>query len=209
MIAAAVSGLLAGYGVAMPVGAIAVLLISISATTCLCIGVSAGLGAATIDGGYALVAVAGGAGLAREVQAAAGPLRWTAAATMALLAVWTAAIAVRRYRSHLVTTAAAGLSLGRPGRAYATLAGLTVFNPLTAAYWAALVVGRQASTTLTAAQAAVFVAAVFVASASWQTLLAGGGALIGRLVTSRRGMLATALASSVLIALLALRILSP
>ena len=36
-----------------------------------------------------------------------------------------------------------------------------------------------------------------------------GGALIGRLVTSRRGMLATALASSVLTGLLALRILSP
>ena len=85
-----------------------------------------------------------------------------------------------------------------------TLAGLTVLNPLTAAYWAALVVGRQASMTLTAAQAAVF-----VASASWQTLLAGGGALIGRLATSRRGMLATALASSLLIGLLALWILSP
>ncbi len=34
-------------------------------------------------------------------------------------------------------------------------------------------------------------------------------ALIGRLVTSRRGMLATAVASSLLIRLLALRILSP
>jgi len=71
MTAAAISGLLAGYGIAMPVGAIAVLLISVSATTCLCIGVSAGLGAATIDGGYALIAVAGGAGLARDVQATA------------------------------------------------------------------------------------------------------------------------------------------
>ncbi|HXZ70756.1 MAG TPA: hypothetical protein VEH31_07795 [Streptosporangiaceae bacterium] len=55
--------------------------------------------------------------------------------------------------------------------------------------WAALVLGRQASATLTTAQAAVFVAAVFAASASWQTLLAGGGALVGRLVTSRLGML--------------------
>jgi hypothetical protein len=49
----------------------------------------------------------------------------------------------------------------------------------------------------------------FQASASWQTLLAGSGALIGRLATSRRGMLATALASSLLIGLLALWILSP
>ena len=86
MTAAAISGLLAGYGIAMPVGAIAVLLISISATTCLCIGVSAGLGAATIDGGYALIAVAGGAGLARDVQAVAGPLRWAASRTIAVAA---------------------------------------------------------------------------------------------------------------------------
>ena len=194
MTAAAISGLLAGYGIAMPVGAIAVLLISVSATTCLCIGVSAGLGAATIDGGYALIAVA-------------GPLRWAAAATMVLLAAWTTAAAVRRYRSRAAVTAA-GLSLATPVRAYVTVAGLTVLNPLTAAYWAALVADGQAPA-LTAAQVAVFVAAVFVASMSWQTLLAGGSALLGRLVTSRRGMLATALASSLLIGLLALRILSP
>ena len=153
------------------------------------------------------VVVAGGAGLARDVQAVAGPLRWAAAATMVLLAAWTTAAAVRRYRSRAAVTAA-GLSLATPVRAYVTVAGLTVLNPLTAAYWAALVVGRQAPAR-TAAQAAVFVAAVFVASVSWQTLLAGGGALIGRLVTSRHGMLATALASSLLIGLLALRILSP
>jgi arginine exporter protein ArgO len=127
---------------------------------------------------------------------------------MGLLAVWTTAAAVRRYRTRLVPTTAAGLKLATPVRAYLALAGLTMFNPLTAAYWAALVLGRQAPVTLSAAQAAVFVAAVFVASASAQTLLAGGGSLIGRLVTSRRGMLARAVASSLLIGLLALRILS-
>ena len=89
-----------------------------------------------------------------------------------------------RYRRTAAVTAA-GLRLATPVRAYVTVAGLT------------------------AAQVAVFVAAVFVASMSWQTLLAGGSALLGRLVTSRRGMLATALASSLLIGLLALRILSP
>ena len=99
--------------------------------------------------------------------------------------------------------------LATPARAYVTVAGLTVLNPLTAAYCGTLVVGHQTSAPLTASQAAVFVAAVFVASAGWQTLLAGGGALIGRLVTSPRGMLATAVASSLLTGLLALRIPSP
>jgi hypothetical protein len=36
-------------------------------------------GAATIDGGHALIAVAGGAGIARDVQAAAESQRWAAA----------------------------------------------------------------------------------------------------------------------------------
>jgi hypothetical protein len=46
---AALSGLLAGYGIAVPVGAIAVVLISLSARTSLRIGAAAGLGAATVD----------------------------------------------------------------------------------------------------------------------------------------------------------------
>jgi hypothetical protein len=52
------------------------------------------------------------------------------------------------------------------------------------------------------------VAAVFAASASWQLVLVSGGALAGRLASSRRGMLATSLASSLLIAAIAFRALS-
>jgi integrase len=83
----------------VPVGAIAVVLISLSARTSLRIGAAAGLGAATVDGAYALIAVAGGAGLARSARAAADPLHWAAATVLTILAVRTAVIAVRRYRS--------------------------------------------------------------------------------------------------------------
>src|SRR5260370_990443 len=69
--AAVLSGLLAGYGIAMPAGAISVFLIKLGATACLCIGAAAGLGAATADRGYALTAGAGGPGLARQVNAGA------------------------------------------------------------------------------------------------------------------------------------------
>jgi arginine exporter protein ArgO len=53
----------------------------------------------------------------------------------------------------------------------------------------------------------VFVLAVFAASASWQLALAGGGAFLGRVLTGSRGRLITALASSVLIGGLAVRLL--
>ncbi|MFD9127408.1 hypothetical protein [Kitasatospora sp. NPDC059571] len=48
----------------------------------------------------------------------------------------------------------------------------------------------------------VFVAAAFAASASWQLLLASGGALLGP-----RGRLLTALGSSALVAGLAVRLM--
>jgi hypothetical protein len=61
--AVTVAGLLAGYGIAMPVGAIALFLISLGATAGVCIGAAAGLGAATVDGGYALASSPAGRGL--------------------------------------------------------------------------------------------------------------------------------------------------
>jgi hypothetical protein len=53
----------------------------------------------------------------------------------------------------------------------------------------------------------VFVLAVTAASASWQMLPVSGGALVGRPISSRHGTLAISLASSLLIAALATRIL--
>src|SRR6476646_10134126 len=92
-----VAGLLAGYGVAVPVGAIAALLISLTARTSLRVGAAAALGVATADGLYATVAVLGGAAAARFVAPLATPLRWVAAAVLVALAVRTAVTAVREH----------------------------------------------------------------------------------------------------------------
>ncbi len=138
----------------------------------------------------------------------AGPLHITAGVLLAAVAAWMAVGALRRYRSPAATPGVT-LRLRTPLRAYAALAGVTVVYPLTVVYWVALVLGRQASAAaFTPAQAGLFVLAVFTASASWQFLLVSGGALIGRVAGSRRGMLAISLASALLIAWLAARILS-
>jgi threonine/homoserine/homoserine lactone efflux protein len=64
MTAALVAGLLAGFGIAVPVGAVATYLVSLTARTSLRTGACAALGVATADGLYALIAALGGTALA-------------------------------------------------------------------------------------------------------------------------------------------------
>ncbi len=74
-------------------------------------------------------------------------------------------------------------------------------------YFAALVLGTRADTAVSPLAQGVFVLAAFAASASWQLLLASGGALLGRALTGHRGRLATALLSSGVMTALAVRML--
>ena len=94
MSAAFLAGVVAGYGIAVPVGAIAVLIAGLSARISLRVGAAAGLGAATADGLYALVAVAGGAAVASAIAPIAEPLRWAGAAVLLLVVT----LVVRRRR---------------------------------------------------------------------------------------------------------------
>ncbi|MFI6757612.1 LysE family transporter [Micromonospora sp. NPDC050417] len=202
-----VAGLLAGYGVAIPFGAISVLVVALTARTSFRVGAGAGLGVATADGLYAGVAVLGGTALAGVIEPIAGPLRLLAAGILLVLAAQTVARAFRQYRDPS-TPVRDGRGLTTPGRAFAGVLALTLLNPTTILYFGALILGRQASAPFTPTDAAIFVAAVLAASASWQLLVAGGGSLLGRALASPRGRLGTALGSSALIVLLALRLLT-
>lgn len=192
------AGVAAGYGIAVPVGAVAVLIAGLSARVSLRVGAAAGLGAATADGVYALIAVAGGAAVAGAVAPVAEPLRWVAAGVLLALAAWTAGGAIR-HRRQAPDDRARPVSMLR---AYLGVLGLTVLNPATVIYFAALVLGRG-----DAGGGFSFVAGAFLASASWQLLIAGGGSLVGRLLTGERGRLITAMASSAVIAALAIHLL--
>jgi arginine exporter protein ArgO len=204
--AALVAGLLAGFGIAMPVGAVATYLVSLTARTSLRIGVCAALGVATADGLYALVAMVGGAALAAALQPVLLPLRWASGLVLAALATRGAVSASRQYREQQLAVRSGPDPL-LPSRAYLALLGITLLNPTTVIYFAALVLGSRTAEAVRPLEQGVFVLAAFAASASWQMLLAGGGALLGRALTGRRGQLVTALASSVVITVLAVRML--
>jgi arginine exporter protein ArgO len=202
--AALLAGLLAGYGIAVPVGAVGTYLVSLTARTSLRTGVCAALGVATADGLYALAATAGGSALASALRPVLGPLRWICVLVLLALAAWGAATAVRRYRDRRLTGRAQAAPPS-PARAFLTLLGVTLLNPTTVVYFAALVLGSQGGEAAGLAERAVFVTAAFAASASWQVLLAGGGALMGRTLTGHRGRLVTALIASGVMTALAVR----
>ncbi|MBV9843774.1 MAG: LysE family transporter [Kutzneria sp.] len=200
MIAAAVAGLLAGYGIAVPVGAVAVYLVTLTARTSLTIGISAALGVATVDGGYALFAVLGGTMLRTVIEPIVIPLRLVSALVLIAIAVRVGVTALRHHRGGRV-----GSTASRPAtalRAYASLVGMAAANPATVIYFVALVLSSRITTASTADTAA-FVLGAFTASASWQLLVAGGGALLGWSITGTRGRMITAVTSSILIIMLA------
>ncbi|MEU6229925.1 LysE family transporter [Streptomyces sp. NPDC047042] len=204
MTAALVAGLLAGYGIAVPVGAVTTYLVSLTARTSLRTGVCAALGIATADGLYALLATLGGTALAGALQPVLVPLRWASALVLAVLAVRGGAGALRQYRAGALATRADAMPPS-PLRAFLMLVGITLLNPTTVIYFAALVLGSRASDAVSPWEQGVFVLAAFLASASWQLLIASGGALLGRALTGRRGRLVTALVSSAVIMALAVR----
>ncbi|MFI7243670.1 LysE/ArgO family amino acid transporter [Streptomyces qinglanensis] len=206
MSAALVAGLLAGYGIAMPVGAVGTYLVALTARTSLRVGACAVLGAATADGLYALISVLGGSALAPVIEPITQPLRWASALVLAMLACRTAATAIAEYRKREVTGRIDREPMS-PVRAYLGLLGITLMNPMTVIYFAALVLAGQGSTPLDRWDRAVFVLAAFVASASWQLLLSGGGALLGRVLTGPRGRLCTSLVSGTVIIGLAAHLL--
>lgn len=204
MTAALVAGLLAGYGIAVPVGAVGTYLVSLTARTTLRTGVCAALGVATADGLYALAATLGGTALASALRPVLGPLRCVCVLVLLALAAWGAVTALREYRGHRLATRTAPAPPS-PARACLGLLGITLLNPTTVIYFAALVLGSQASGPAGPLEQSVFVLAAFAASASWQVLLAGSGALLGRALTGHRGRLATALVASGVMTALAVR----
>ena len=176
-----VSGVVAGYGIAIPVGAIALLIIQVGIKCGFRCGFMAGAGAATADLLYAVLAVLGGAALAQVINSAGNMFQLLSGIVLVVIALVGLRKATRRVehvevalpnRSELVKT-------------YARFLGLTVINPTTIIYFAAVVVGLGLASDLTATGGVMFAVGAFLASLSWQTLLASVGAIAGKGMSPR------------------------
>lgn len=198
---ALVAGILAGLAVAMPLGAIGVLIIETGASAGFRAAWAAGMGTATADLGYGVAAAFAGAALAGPVEAARTPLAIGGGLVLAAIGVHGVARAWRgRPAAHGPAPAPRG------GRTYLAFLALTAINPLTIVIFAAIVAGLPELAGAGDGARLAFVAGVFGASAAWQTLLAAGGTLIGRAAPTVRRW--TSLAGHAIVLVLAARLVA-
>ncbi len=200
MTTALLAGIVAGLGIAMPVGAIATLLALLSARHGFRVGAAAGLGAATVDAAYATVALAFGALVAPVLVAWDTALRWAAAGVLVVVAAMMLRPALRPGRAG----DAGPPAVTTPRRAYATFVGLTAVNPATVVYFAALTTGGAGGVATSWQRGAAFVVGACLASAAWQLVVAGAGHGAGRALTGPRGRRWTAIVGAAIVTGLAL-----
>lgn len=192
------TGVLAGYGIAIPVGAIAVLIVEVGIRCGFRCAFFAGAGAATADLAYSALAVAGGVGLATMVGGVRDEMRLAGGLALAVIAVIGLRRAGRRSRPDATTMVIPSRRDYLP--TFARFLGLTIINPATVVYFAAFVVGLGVASRLEPAQGAMFAAGAFLASLSWQTILAAVGALAGRRLPPRVQTLAIILGNLIILA---------
>nr|WP_238356705.1 LysE family transporter [Kribbella italica] len=139
--------MIAGYGIAIPVGAIGTYLVALTARTTLKVGAAAALGVATADGLYALIATLGGSAIAPALAPITTPLKWISVAVLLALAARGATLAITHHRRLQSTQPIPPPPT--PASAYFTLLGMTLLNPTTILYFTALVLGTHDTTTPT------------------------------------------------------------
>lgn len=176
VLSALLVGAVAGFGVAVPLGAVGVLLVRTGISDGWRVASAGALGVASVDLGYAALATVAGSAVVALLAGHERTVRLVGAVVLALLAargLWATWRARRSPGADLDARGGAGALA-----TWARFVGLTALNPLTIVYFA--VVAASLATRWTgAAERVAFVVGVGAASAAWQLVLAGLGAFAG------------------------------
>ena len=176
------AGALAGFGVAVPLGAIGVLLVQEGITNGWRPAAAGATGVALVDLAYAAVAVTAGSALTRLLEGRQRAVELVGAAVL-MAVVLHGLLGLRRAGG---SAAAPGVPVESPSRVLRRFVALTTINPLTGLYFVILTAGlgrRLADPS----SAGAFVAGVFLASWAWQLVLAGSARPPGPACRAGRG----------------------
>jgi len=187
--AALIAGLVAGLAIAMQVGAVSLLLIEASIAGGPRAGVAAGLGVATADFAYAVVAAGAGGVVGAALSSHESEIKVVAALTLAAIAIH----GLLKLRAERRGVDAGDVDSGdvavrgAPATHYARFLAITAANPLTIASFAAVAAALSLDG---AGAAAAFAVGVGLASAGWHLVLTLAAGHAGRWITPkiRRGL---------------------
>lgn len=174
-------GLIAGYGIAIPLGAVAILIVNTSLDHGFRKGFVAGAGTATVDFICAALAVFAGAAAVAFISPYSMPLQ--IASGLTLLAM--GAYGIIRIRSRSANKVEEHASEVSDLSVFMKFLAITILNPFTVAYFLALIIGEGDSWSFSFADCLWFVAGVGFASLTWETLLAALGAMARKHLTPR------------------------
>lgn len=190
-----VQGLIAGYGIAIPVGPIAILIIELGIRRGFSVAFCAGAGAASADLIYASIASLAGTFLISLLRPYAMIIHNLSAIALIALGLWLLYSGRRQGRelddSHVSTGKGA----------YSLVFGLTLLNPLTITYFTTLILGLRANIASSSWEAGLFISGAFLASLSWQTIIASVGGFGHERLSPRLRLITFAAGNSMIILL--------
>ncbi|HXZ97925.1 MAG TPA: LysE family transporter [Candidatus Acidoferrum sp.] len=162
------SGMIAGYGIAIPVGPISILIIELGLRRGFRVAFSAGAGAASADLIYATIASLAGTFLVSVLTPFATILRVVSGFGLIAIGAWL--LYHGRNRSDRANEPQ--LDTANCPQTYGMFLGLTLLNPVTITYFTTLILGMRANSSQFSANVILFVSGAFLASLSWQSLVA-------------------------------------
>jgi arginine exporter protein ArgO len=199
------AGVLAGLAIALPLGAIGVLILREGVERGLRPALVAATAVATVDFAYAAVAVVLGARVSQALAGWERTIQVVGAIVLGVVAVVGARATLRSSRTGVAGPSGARSAPELPtAHVFARFVGLTALNPLTAVYFVALTAGLGERVVGGGAGAA-FALGVFVGSLAWQCVLAAAGGLAGGRM-SPRVRLTVSLLGYAIVALYAVRL---
>ena len=189
-------GIAAGYAIAIPFGPIAILIVRTGVRQGLRAAAAAGAGTATADLIFATIAMLSGAAASAFLAPILPAARLVAGAALAVIALRGLLAAPQPMERETGTV--------RAGNTYLLFLGLTMLNPPTVIYFVSLAIALP-EVSADFASRAIFAVAAFLASLSWQEVLAVVGAMLHGRLTPRLQRI-TAVVSSLIILALAARV---
>lgn len=202
-ISALIDGLIAGYGIAIPLGAVSVMIVNRSIDEGFRSGFSAGAGVATVDALCAGMVVFAGVLVSSLLGPLATPLQVVGGIVLVLMGIF----GVRSiWKVMGPGTRPAMPRESSTWKTYLQFIVIAIVNPFTVIYFLALIMGGSTGWISSPVDCAMFILGVTFASFSWQTFLAGLGAMAQKHL-SLRAKRATVLVGNLIVIALGVNIM--